>query len=441
MRRSRRPPGLSKGAVSKYVSLADAKGVGWPLPEGVDEAALERLLFADTRTRCQFAEPDCLELHQEFKRKGVTLQLLWAEYTAARRRGTALQSVLPALSRLARPSTPLDAPATHRRREAVHRLLRHDGAVHRSVQGRDGRGPGVRRRVGCVVLHVRRGHAFPVAARLVGSHQRALSYFGGAPVLLVPDNLKSAVTRACRYEPKVNRTYKAKAEVGVQIVERWILARLRHYRFHALSETNTAVATLLVELNERRFQRSPYSRRELFERLDRPAMRALPEQPYEYAEWRYVKLGIDHHVEVGKRLYSVPHTLIGHRLEAHVTANRTMMSGYLRCIARPSRVHVLWSAQVYIRIGAAEHTGQMNVGLSRKRTPALDVPRSARPTHCHVRRSGLSRKGAFSAAASKLASRILRYGQQLRGGPPMLCSCASSARAANASRLRSACSL
>src|SRR5690606_11789735 len=115
----------------------------------------------------------------------------------------------------------------------------------------------------------------------IGSHQRALTYFGGSPLLLVVDNLKSAVTRACRYEPRLNRTYadmarhygvavlparprkpkdKAKVEVAVQVVERWILARLRHYTFHSLAEINEAIATLLIELNERRFQRLPYSR-------------------------------------------------------------------------------------------------------------------------------------------------------------------------------------
>lgn len=124
-----------------------------------------------------------------------------------------------------------------------------------------------------------------------------------------------AVLPARPYKPKDM----AKAEVGVQVVERWILARLRHHTFHSLAALNAAIAELLVALNERRLQRLPYSRRELFDRLDRPAMQPLPGEPYEYAEWKYVKPGIGYHVEIARRLYSVPHALVGHHLEARVT--------------------------------------------------------------------------------------------------------------------------
>ncbi len=175
----------------------------------------------------------------------------------------------------------------------------------------------------------------------IGSHQRMLGFFGGVPELLVPDNLKAAVTQADRYAPKINDTYaemaahygtavlparpykpkdKAKAEVAVQIVERWILARLRHQTFFSLAELNQAIAELLPELNERPFQGRTESRRDLFEALDRPALRPLPQDDYEYAEWRRAKPGIDYHVEVDKRLYSVPHALVGHTLDLRITA-------------------------------------------------------------------------------------------------------------------------
>jgi transposase len=153
----------------------------------------------------------------------------------------------------------------------------------------------------------------------IGSHQRAFAFFGGVPALLVPDNLRAAVTKADRYAPEPNATYlelarhygtailparpykpkdKAKAEVGVQVVERWILARLRHRTFFSLAELNAAIAELLATLNERPFQKLPGSRRRtLFEQLDRPALKALPAVPYEYAEWRHAKPGIDYHIE------------------------------------------------------------------------------------------------------------------------------------------------
>lgn len=334
--------GLSKGVVSKYVSLAKAKGVSWPLPEGMDEGALERLLFSDARTRRRSAEPDYLEIHQELKRKGVTLQLLWAEYAAAHGIAALRYSQFCQRYRDWRAAQRRSMRQQHRAGEKL--FIDYCGPTVPFIDTATGE---VIEAQVFVAVWGASNYTYAEATRSqslpdwIGSHQRALSYFGGCPALLVPDNLKSAVTTACRYEPKLNATYadmarhygtavlparpykpkdKAKVEVGVQIVERWILARLRHCTFHSLAGINAAMATLLVELNERRFQRLPYSRRELFERLDRPAMRSLPEQPYEYAEWAYVKPGIDYHVEIDQRLYSVPHSLVGQRLEARITA-------------------------------------------------------------------------------------------------------------------------
>jgi len=173
----------------------------------------------------------------------------------------------------------------------------------------------------------------------IGSHQRMLRFFGGVPELLVPDNLKAAVTQASRYMPKINETYaemaahygtavlparpykpKDKAKAEVQVVERWVLARLRHRTFFSLAELNAEIAGLLVELNERPFQGRSESRKDLYESLDRPALKPLPQDDYEYAEWRRAKPGIDYHVEVDKRFYSVPHALVGQVLELRITA-------------------------------------------------------------------------------------------------------------------------
>jgi transposase len=154
------------------------------------------------------------------------------------------------------------------------------------------------------------------------------------------------VNQPCRYAPEPNATYaemarhygcavlparpykpkdKAKAEVAVQVVERWVLARLRHHRFHSLAALNQAIAELLESLNSRPFQRQSYSRRDLFESIDRPALRPLPLVPYEYAEWKQVKPGIDYHVELDGRLYSVPHALVGQLLELRATATSVEM--------------------------------------------------------------------------------------------------------------------
>jgi transposase len=187
----------------------------------------------------------------------------------------------------------------------------------------------------------------------IGSHVRAFEFAGGLTEVVVPDNLKSGVSRPCRYEPELNPTYqelamhygvavlparvrrprdKAKVEVGVQVVERWILARLRHRRFFSLSELNEAIGELLARLNERPFHKLPGSRRSLFESLERPALRALPAERFTYAEWKKARVHVDYHVEVEGHYYSVPYQLVSQELDVRVTA-RTV-----ECFTQSKRV-------------------------------------------------------------------------------------------------------
>ena len=170
---------------------------------------------------------------------------------------------------------------------------------------------------------------------------RAFGYFGGVARQLVSDNLKAGVTRACFHEPEVNRTYtemaahyatsvlparpykprdKAKVEVGVQVVQRWILARLRHQRFFSLADLNGAIAVLVEQLNDRMMRGLGTTRRALFEQFDRPALLALPDVGYEYAEWRRCRVGLDYHIGIEKHFYSVPHDLLRQEVEARITA-------------------------------------------------------------------------------------------------------------------------
>jgi transposase len=334
--------GLSKGVVSKYVSLTQAKGITWPLPEGMDEVALEALLFPASTKPGRFVQPDGFEIHQELKRKGVTLQLLWAEYVARHGKQAYRYSRFCDLYRQWRAQQKRSMRQTHRAGEKVFIdycgptvpiVDRHTGEI-RNAQ---------------VFVGVLGASSYTYAEATwtqslpdwIGSNQRMLRFFGGVPELLVPDNLKAAVTRASCYAPEINATYaemaahygtavlparpykpkdKAKVEVAVQLIERWILARLRHRTFFSLAELNATIAELLVELNERPFQRRSESRKTLFEALDRPALKPLPQDDYEYAEWRRAKPGIDYHVEVDKRFYSVPHALVGQVLDLRITA-------------------------------------------------------------------------------------------------------------------------
>src|SRR5262245_55916256 len=176
----------------------------------------------------------------------------------------------------------------------------------------------------------------------IASHIRAFAFFGGVTTAIVCDQLKSGVVVPCRYEPGLQRTYedfaahygaavlparprkprdKAPAEVAVQVVERWILARLRHETFFTLDALNARIATLLNDLNARRMRRYGVSRRALFERLDQPALRPLPLSPFVYAEWVTARVNIDYHVEINRHYYSVPYDLLHEALEVRVSAS------------------------------------------------------------------------------------------------------------------------
>lgn len=170
---------------------------------------------------------------------------------------------------------------------------------------------------------------------------RALEFLGGVPRQIVPDNLRAGVLQANWYEPGLNPTYidwaahygtailparvrrprdKAKVEAGVLVVERWILARLRHQRFASLAALNAAISGLLAALNTRPMRRLGVSRRQLFEELDRSALAALPAEPFVYAEWRIRRVGLDYHVDIDGHYYSAPHRLLRQQVEARVTA-------------------------------------------------------------------------------------------------------------------------
>src|SRR5206468_9876197 len=174
----------------------------------------------------------------------------------------------------------------------------------------------------------------------IAVHVAMLTFLGGAPRQLVSDNLRAGITRACFYEPLVNRTYadmashygtaviparpykprdKAKVEVGVQVVQRWILARLRNRRFFSLVELNQAIRELVGQLNDRPMRGWGTTRRALFEQLERPALAALPPTAFEYAEWKRCRVSLDYHIEIEKHFYSVPFQLLRQEVEARFT--------------------------------------------------------------------------------------------------------------------------
>ena len=334
--------GLSKGVVSKYLVLAKSQGLTWPLPPGMDEATLLRRLAPAPTTPSQFVEPDYVEIHTELKRKGVTLTLLWSEY--AQTHGSQGYRYSQFCEHYRRWRSRQKRSMRQRHRAGEKLFIDYCGPTVGVVERTTGEV-----RAAHIFVSVLGASSYTYAeatwsqglADWIASHQRAFQFYGGVPGLLVPDNLKSGVTRADRYDPQPNATYlemaqhyrtailparpykpkdKAKAEIGVQVVERWILARLRHHTFFTLGELNRHIWDLLVGLNERPFQKLAGSRRSLFDSLDLPVLKSLPDSPYTYAEWKRVKPGIDYHVEYDKHFYSVPHRYVGQRLDLRATA-------------------------------------------------------------------------------------------------------------------------
>ena len=335
--------GIGRTTVSDYIARAQAAALGWPLPEGMDGVELERRLFKTPAgpSRQGRAQPDFAAVHRELRGKGVTLFLLWQEYRERHPDGYGYSQFC---DRYARWKGQVDVVMRQSHRAGEKLFVDYAGQTVAVVDRTSGE---IRQAQVFVAVLGASSYTYAEAtwsqglADWIGSHVRALAFFGGAPQVIVPDNLKSAVSKAHRYEPDLNPSYqdfanhygvaviparvrkprdKAKAEGGVLLVERWILARLRHQQFFALGEVNAAIAGCLGGLNGRGFKKLDGSRRSHFDAIDRPALRPLPERPYEFAEWRKARVAPNIHVEVDGHYYSVPHTLVKRQLDVRLTA-------------------------------------------------------------------------------------------------------------------------
>ncbi len=336
--------GVGQSTVSEYLRRADRAGFGWPLPERVTDADLETRLFRPQggETRHGLAQPDWPAVHRELRRKNVTLSLVWEEYRAAHPDDGYGYSRFCELYRRWEGRL---TPVMRQHHVAGDKLfVDYAGDTLDVVDPKTGE---VREAQLFVAVLGASNYTFAEATWTqtlpdwIGSHVRAFAFLGGVPGQIVSDNLKSGVTKACFYEPKVNRAYadlaahydtaviparpykprdKAKVEVGVQVVQRWVAARLRGRRFFSLAELNASIRDLLAGINGKVTRHLGASRRDLFEQLDRPALKPLPAAPYEYAEWIERKVGLDYHVEIGRHYYSVPHQLLKKTLWARLTA-------------------------------------------------------------------------------------------------------------------------
>ena len=333
---------ISKTSVATYLLRAREAGLSWPLPAGYEnDAALKRALFRRVgRPPQDLDEPDWGRLAQELKRKGVTLTLLWQEYRAGHPDGYGYTWFCETFGAYQRRASP-----TFRNRHEAGAVMQTDYAGQ-TADVIDPQTGVVRPAQIFVAVLGASSLTFAMASfsqRLpdwIEGQTHALSYFGGVPKAIVCDNLKAGVVKALWFEPTLNQTFaamaehydttvlptrsrkprdKAKVEGAVLIVERWILARLRNRRFFSLADLNTAIAILLEDLNNRVMRHAGKSRRQVFEGIERAALAPLPRTPFEYAEWKTAKVHPDYHVEVDKTFYSVPHRLIGQRVDVRLT--------------------------------------------------------------------------------------------------------------------------
>lgn len=334
---------IGKTSVSTYLLRAREAGLSsWPLaPAYDDDAALERRLFHRMgRPPQDLREPDWALVARELKREGVTLTLLWQEYRAAHPDGYGFTWFCDRFAAFRRRASP-----TFRNRHAAGAVMQTDYAGQTVPVIDPATGVIFPAQIFVAVLGASNlTFAFASFSQKlpdwIDGQVRALAFFGGVTKAIVCDNLKAGVAKALWFEPTLNATFaamaehydttilptrsrkprdKGKVEGAVLIVERWILARLRNRTFFSLAELNSAVAELLEELNNRPMRHVGKSRRELFEEIERAALRPLPATPFEYAEWRSAKVHPDYHVEVDKTFYSVPHRLIGRTVQVRLT--------------------------------------------------------------------------------------------------------------------------
>jgi transposase len=336
--------GLSQGAVSNYLRNANRAGLSWPLPEGLDNAALDRLLFPPQKpaNQCVFAPLNFQDLNTELRKPSVTLQLLWEEYQGANPRGSYGYSQFCHLFRQWQMRLNVTMRQVHKAGDKM--FVDYAGQTVPIINPATGE---IRDAQIFVAVLGASNFTFAEASWTqnlqdwIASHQRAFTFFGGVAALLVPDNLRSGVHKADRFEPDLNATYwamaahfgttvlparvykprdKAKVEAGVQVVQRWILARLRHQQFFSLGELNEAIRKLLVLLNTRPFKKVDGCRQSLFESLDKPALKPLPATPFEFFLLKKVRVGFNYHIQIAGHHYSAPYVLVKKELEARITA-------------------------------------------------------------------------------------------------------------------------
>jgi transposase len=343
---------VSVGVVTSVLRRATHAGLDWSQVQPLTDAVLEACLYGGAAPGGRGRpRPDCAYLHAERKKPGVTLELLHLEYLEQHPDGYRYTRFCDYYRQwLGRHR--LSMRQEHRAGEKA--FVDYAGQKPHLVDPATGAITAVELSVGVLgasnYTYAEATHTQQLPDWLA-SHTRMFQYFEGVSAAVVCDQLKSGVTLPCRYEPGLQKTYaefaahvgttilparpqkprdKAKIEVAVQVAERWILARLRRETFYSLAALNARIWALLEDLNARVMRRYQASRRALFARLDRPALRPLPTTPFVYGVWKRATLNVDYHVEVDGHYYSVPHTLVPLRTPVDVRVAAATVEVFVR---------------------------------------------------------------------------------------------------------------
>jgi transposase len=336
--------GIGRTAIAETLRRAGLAGVVWPLPDNAecgDDALEQRLYPPASGPKPQQPLPDWPAVRRELSRKGVTLYLLWEEYRATYPEGYSRSRFCSRYREWEGRLTPT-MRQTHVAGEKL--FVDYAGttlAIHDAATGGIITAQLFVAALGASSYTYAEATLTQTLPDWLGSHARAFAFFGGVPALVVSDNLKSGITKACFFEPAVNRAYagmathydtavvparpykprdKGKVEAGVLLATRWIVAKLRNAKFFSLNELNAAVAGCVAQLNDKVSRHLGASRRALFVALDAPVLKALPTEPYVYAEWKECRVGQDYHIEVDQHFYSVPNRLLRQKLWVRMTA-------------------------------------------------------------------------------------------------------------------------
>lgn len=336
---------IAVSTVHKYLKRAEAAGVTWPLPDDWDEARVEQAIFWQAaltpKPHPARTAPDFAAIHQQLRtNKYVTLQLLWEEYRQATPEGYRYSRFCELYQRWRKK---LDVVLRQDHKPGEKMFVDWAGAtipVYDRHTGVAWQAPLFVATLGASSYTWAEATRDQQMESWLGAHAHAFQHFGGIPFLAVPDNTKTGVTRAHRYDPDLNPTYynfalhcgfgivparpykprdKAKVENAVQVAQRWIVAALRHHKFFSLEELNVAIRGLLAKLNQRPFRKREGSRATAFEAIDKPALKPLPMEPFDMSEWSRVRVNIDYHVVFDSNLYSVPYNLVHELVEIRST--------------------------------------------------------------------------------------------------------------------------